>query len=228
MTPRYVIVAAGGSGHRMGINIPKQFILLREIPIVAHTLLNFYKFDPTLRFIVALPTDCYDLWNELVAPHIASLDMQLVDGGHQRFYSVQHALNSIESDNALVAVHDAVRPFTSHALMQRCFAAAEKEGSAIPVVKITDSVRAVLGDGSEWRDRNALRGVQTPQCFKLDLLKRAYGQTYSVQFTDDASVVEHLGVRINLVEGEKTNIKITTPEDLALSKAWMMYLASQN
>jgi len=225
---RYVIVAAGGAGHRMGISIPKQFILLQEKPIVAHTLLNFHKFDPTLKFIVALPSDSLELWDELAVPHLDGVDVQVADGGNQRFYTVQNAVNAIGTDDGLVAVHDAVRPFTSHALMKRCFETAEKEGSAIPVIRIADSVRAVLSEGSEWRDRNALRAVQTPQCFKLNLLKRAYAQSYSNQFTDDASVVEHMGVRINLVDGEKTNIKITTPEDLAISKAWMLYTSSQN
>jgi 2-C-methyl-D-erythritol 4-phosphate cytidylyltransferase len=224
---RYVIVAAAGAGHRMGIAIPKQFILLQEKPIVAHTLLNFHKFDSSLKFIVALGNDCRDLWEELAAPYLSYLDIALVDGGNERFYTVKNALAAIEGTDGVVAVHDAVRPFTSHMLMKRCFETAEKESSAIPVIRISDSVRAVLSEGSEWRDRNALRAVQTPQCFKLNLLKRAYEQNYSTLFTDDASVVEHLGVRLTLVDGEKTNIKITTPEDLAISKAWMLYVDSQ-
>ena len=224
---RYVIVAAGGAGHRMGISIPKQFILLQEKPIVAHTLLNFYRFDNSLQFIVALPKDCYDLWEELVTPHIQELKLTLVDGGDQRFYSVQHAINTISGNDGVVAVHDAVRPFTSHPMIKRCFEFAEKNGSAIPAIPVSDSIREILSDGSEWRDRSRLRAVQTPQCFKLDLLQRAYRQNYSSQFTDDASVVEHLGVRINLVAGENTNLKITTVDDLAWSKAWMMYVDSQ-
>ena len=184
----------------MGITIPKQFILLQEKPIVAHTLLNYFQFDPALKFVVALGNDCHDLWNELAAPHLTHLDIALVEGGSERFYTVKNALTAIDGDDGVVAVHDGVRPFTSHLLMKRCFETAEKENSAIPVIRISDSVRAVLSEGSEWRDRNALRAVQTPQCFKLNLLKRAYEQNYSTLFTDDASVVEHLGVRLTLVE----------------------------
>ena len=218
---RYVIVVAGGKGLRMGADIPKQFLPVQGKPLLMHTLSNLHTFDPTMHLILVLPEAQQAYWDSLCHKHSFNVPHTIVKGGGTRFHSVSNGLTSITTDDALVAVHDGVRPFVSHTVIGNCFAAAEKHGAAIPVVPVVETVRK-LGEGnsSVTIDRNALRMVQTPQTFHLSILRAAYAQPYSTHFTDDASVVEAAGYTIALVDGNRENIKITTPFDLQLAE-WL-------
>ena len=218
---RFVILAAGGSGKRMGTERPKQFLDLSGKPLLVHTMEAFFRFDSSIRFVIALHRTMQDLYDALVEPHVQLMNVTLVDGGAERFHSVQNAAVEVPFA-AVVAVQDAVRPFASQELLQRCFEAAQRLGNAVPAVPVVDSIREVKANGSIAIDRHKLRAVQTPQCFRSDILKRAYEQSFDPSFTDDASVVERLGETINLVDGDVGNFKITTPEDLDRARALLL------
>lgn len=197
----------------MGAAIPKQFISVAGAPVLAHTLRRFHAFDPTLKSIVVLHSDYLDLWAELAAKHEVP-EHEVVTGGAERFDSVARGLTLVP-DAAIVAVHDAVRPFVSIATISRCFEMAAETGAAIPVMQVTDSLRKLASDGSSLAvDRINYVAVQTPQCFKAEVLKAAYRQDFKPGFTDDASVVEAYGHPIALVAGNAENIKLTSPNDL--------------
>ncbi|MBL8000575.1 MAG: 2-C-methyl-D-erythritol 4-phosphate cytidylyltransferase [Flavobacteriales bacterium] len=214
---RSAIIVAGGSGRRMGAAIPKQFLLLQGEPLLFHTLRAFHAFDPHMPLVLVLPADHHTTWEDLCAQHEFEVPHTLVAGGAERFHSTLEGLNSVLHDG-LVAVHDGVRPLVSPALIARCFNAAMVRGAAIPVVPIPSSVRRVEGSTSHAVDRSALRAVQTPQCFKVDLLREAFELPYDPAFTDEATLVERLGVNIQLVDGEDHNIKVTTPFDLEVAE----------
>ena len=202
----------------MGSDIPKQFLPLNGKPLLMHTLSTFYAFDPTLHIILVLPTAQQSYWATLCQQHDFALPHKIADGGETRFHSVKNGLSLIDAEQALVAVHDGVRPFVSHATIANCFAAAEQSGTAIPVLSVVETVRQLDDQSSHTIDRNRLRLVQTPQTFRLDILREAFKQPYSPQFTDDASVVEAAGYAITLVDGNRENIKITTPFDLRMAE----------
>ncbi len=212
----YVIIVAGGKGLRMGADVPKQFLLLGGKPVLMRTMECFYNFDAQLQMVLVLPRDQQTYWRELCRTHNFSLPYLLVDGGTTRFESVRNGLALIPSDaQGVVAVHDGVRPMVSAAVVERCFGVARQAKAVIPVTPVVETLRQVMPDGtSQTVNRDAYRLVQTPQTFDLQLLKRAYQQPYRSDFTDDASVVEALGMPIAMVEGNKENIKITTPFDL--------------
>ena len=212
----YVIIVAGGKGLRMGIDVPKQFLLLGGKPVLMRTIECFHAFDAALQTILVLPTDQQKRWHELCLAHHFSLPYQLANGGATRFESVSNALSLIPNDaNGVVAVHDGVRPMVSAAVIARCFSMAEQAKAVIPVTPVVETLRQTLPDGTSTTvNRDAYRLVQTPQTFDLQLLKRAYQQPFRPEFTDDASVIEALGVTVTMVEGNKENIKITTPVDL--------------
>lgn len=211
---RYVIVVAGGVGKRMGASIPKQFIRVADAPVIAHTLRRFHLFDKEINSIVVLHQDYLNLWAELAQVHHMP-PHEVVTGGAERFNSVARGLERVP-DNALVAIHDAVRPFVAVATISRCFEQAAISGAAIPIVPVTDSLRELNKENSSTAvDRADFVAVQTPQCFDAALLKAAYRQDFKPGFTDDASVVEAFGHRIALVAGNAENIKLTTPNDLA-------------
>lgn len=211
---RYVIVVAGGVGKRMGASIPKQFIRVADAPVIAHTLRRFHLFDKEINSIVVLHQDYLNLWAELAQVHHMP-PHEVVTGGAERFNSVARGLERVP-DNALVAIHDAVRPFVAVATISRCFEQAAISGAAIPIVPVTDSLRKLNKENSSTAvDRADFVAVQTPQCFDAALLKAAYRQDFKPGFTDDASVVEAFGHRIALVAGNAENIKLTTPNDLA-------------
>ena len=216
-TPKSAIIVAGGKGERMQTNIPKQFIEIQGKPILMHTIETFLHFDLTMQIIVVLPSTQIDFWNELCKKHAFVVNHNIVAGGQTRFQSVKNGLNAVQSP-ALVAVHDGVRPLVTGETINRCFEVAEKTGNAIPVVDLVDSIRQTTENGSNSVDRKDFKLVQTPQVFDAELLKNAYKQDFSELFTDDASVVENLGVNINLVEGNRENIKITTSFDLILAE----------
>ncbi len=212
----YVVIVAGGKGLRMGADVPKQFLLLGGKPVLMRTIERFHAFDAQLQIILVLPPDQQGYWHELCLAHHFKLPYLLADGGATRFESVRNGLALIPNDaQGVVAVHDGVRPMVSVKVIERCFAMACKALAVIPVTPVVETLRQIMPDGvSQTVNRDAYRLVQTPQTFDLQLLKQAYQQPYSTAFTDDASVVEALGMQITMVEGNKENIKITTPFDL--------------
>lgn len=216
---RHLIVVAGGTGSRMGMDLPKQFLLLRGRPILVHTLEQFHSWDPNLNIVVVLHPEFVDFWSDLCREHHLLVPHSTVAGGETRFHSVANGLARLQGDQGLVGVHDAVRPLVSHEVISRCFREAEKHGAAVPVVPVVDSLRRMHPDRSEVVDRSEYRKVQTPQCFQLEVLRSAFEQLYSKGFTDDASVVEAAGVKVSWVDGNVENVKITSPMDLAVAEA---------
>jgi len=226
----YALIVAGGSGSRMGSAIPKQFLDLGGKPVLVHTLEKFFTYLPAIQVILVLPETDFDQWtgikNSYRAAHhsvIQSLSHSViaVPGGATRFQSVRNGL-SVLSGEGLVAIHDAVRPLVSVEVIQRSFETAARFGSGVVTVPAKDSIRHVSENGSSVAlDRATLRLVQTPQTFRLSLIKKAFEQTESPLFTDDASVAEAAGFQIHLVEGSYENLKITTPDDLVVAEALM-------
>lgn len=216
---RYAIIVAGGKGLRMGGELPKQFIPIEGRPVLMRTLDTFHACDESIQIILVLPRDHQDYWRELCAQYQFAVPHRIADGGATRFHSVQSGLSLVDAPEALVAVHDGVRPFVSHEVISRCYAEAEARGAVVPVIPVVETVRQLTGRGSVTVDRNAYQLVQTPQTFRATLLRRAYEQPYTDAFTDDASVVEALGEAVTLVDGNRENIKLTTPFDLIVAKA---------
>lgn len=216
---KYAIVVAGGKGTRMASALPKQFIPLRDgRPVLMHTLEVFRNYDAQIVLILMLPEAQISFWKSLCRQHAFDIPHRILPGGETRFHSVRNGVVSI-SGGGLVAVHDGVRPFVSTEVIARCFQAAETTKAAIPVIGVTETIRNLNGVGSVTVDRNAYRLVQTPQIFDAELLKQAYEQPYNESFTDDALVVEAYGAAVTLVEGNRENIKITTPFDLKIADA---------
>lgn len=221
---RFVILVAGGQGLRMGGDVPKQFLPLGGRPVLMHTIDRFREVFPDMHIIVVLPQGQHDYWHDLCRRHHLEGGFLTAPGGDTRFHSVLNGLNAIPADvsEGLVGVHDGVRPFVSRDTLRRCYEEAARSGTAVPVVPVVETLRHVSPDGESMTvPRGDYRLVQTPQVFSLSLLRRAYRQPYAPQFTDDASVVEALGERITLVEGNRENIKLTTPADLLLAKGIM-------
>lgn len=212
-TSESVIIVAGGSGSRMQREIPKQFILLVGEPILMHTIRRFFAYNPAIETIVVLPENQLSYWKELCAEHDFKLAHKVVSGGATRFQSVKNGLAVVEN-KGVVAVHDGVRPFVPEAVIAEAFKVAGEKGNAVVSVALKDSIREVSGAKNKAVNRENFRLIQTPQCFKTDLLREAYNLPEETTFTDDASVVEKLGMPIILTEGSYENIKITTPEDL--------------
>lgn len=217
----YIIIVAGGKGTRMGTDVPKQFLPIGGKPVLMHTIERFHNYDPTLGIIVVLPKDQQATWQSLCEKHGFTVPHSVADGGATRFESSKNGLSLIpDSEDGVVGFHDGVRPFVSNEVIDNCYETAREEYSAVPVVPVTDTLRHV--DSRTTRtftvDRSLFRAVQTPQVFDIGLAKQAFNQPDRKTFTDDASVVESLGVSINTVEGNKENIKITTPFDLKLAE----------
>ena len=217
MAKRGVIIVAGGSGKRMQSALPKQFMMLGGLPVVAHTINTFSKALPGAEIVVVLPEEHIPLWRNLAARFDIAVH-RCIAGGKERFHSVKNGLDALSEEVEYVAVHDGVRALATKKMILRVQLAAEETGAAIPVTEVVDSYRRVDGSESYIVPRSELRIVQTPQTFSAELLRRAYEQPFSDQFTDDASVVEALGAKITLVEGERRNIKLTTPEDMLIAE----------
>ncbi|MEZ4757356.1 MAG: 2-C-methyl-D-erythritol 4-phosphate cytidylyltransferase [Flavobacteriales bacterium] len=212
---RSTILVAGGSGRRLGGPVPKQFQTVKGRPLLMWTIEAFHRFDAEMPLIVVLPQEHFDIWKALCMGHGFLVPHEVVAGGEQRWHSVKAGLAKVQGDG-LVAVHDGVRPLVSTALIARCFEAADRHAAAIPVMPVVPSIRETTADGSRALDRSRLLAVQTPQCFHTDLLRKAFEQPYDPTFTDEATLVERLGVRVALVEGEDNNIKVTTPMDMRM------------
>ncbi len=215
----YAIIVAAGSGSRMKSAQPKQFLELNGKPILVHTLEKFHKFDPLLEIILVLNEEYVQFWNDLSRTLEFKVPHRTIAGGSERFYSVKNAIDSISEIDGIVGIHDAVRPLVSLRTIEVAYNTARSRSTAVPVIQVADSIRVVEDARSTPVDRNKYRIVQTPQCFELSLLRKAYEQDYHPSFTDDACVVESSGEQIHLVEGNRENIKITTVEDLRMAEA---------
>jgi 2-C-methyl-D-erythritol 4-phosphate cytidylyltransferase len=217
---KFVIIVAGGSGVRMGTELPKQFLELCGRPVLMHTIQRFFDFDPECKLILVLPATQQEFWAKLCLDHSFSLLHQIASGGETRFHSVQNGLKLIQGEG-IVFIHDGVRPLVSQQTLIRCFETAQKYGNALPVLHVSDSLRILDGDQNTSVDRNMYLIVQTPQTFSTELILKSFSQPYEPSFTDDATVVEKAGFNIQLVEGNRENIKITTPTDFIIAEALM-------
>ena len=216
---KYAIIVAGGKGLRMGGELPKQFIPVEGRPVLMRTLDTFHACDNSIQIILVLPRDHQPYWQELCHEYQFSVPHRIADGGATRFHSVQNGLALVDAPEALVAVHDGVRPFVAHEVINSCYREAKLHGAVVPVIPVVETVRQLVDQTSVTVSRDAYRLVQTPQTFNAALLRRAYEQPYCDAFTDDASVVEALGAAVQLVEGTRENIKLTTPFDLIVARA---------
>lgn len=220
---KYAVLVAGGSGSRMGTVVPKQFLELSGRPVLLHTLRKFFAYSSDLQVILVLPKSDFPRWEAIQAAHADLFEnwppIHTVSGGATRFQSVRNGLSRVEGEG-FVAIHDAVRPLISTDVIQRTFEAAAQYGSGVAAVAAKDSVRQVLDETQSIAlDRSTLRLVQTPQTFRISLIKKAFEQPESPLFTDDASVAEAAGFSVHLVEGSYENLKITTPDDLRVAEA---------
>lgn len=215
---RFVLITAGGSGTRMHSDLPKQFHEIAGLPVLMHTFRAFMDFDPDLAYVLVLPETHWDYWKELCLEHDFRQPHHLANSGPTRFHSVKSGLRLVP-DEALVAIHDGVRPLVSAKVIEQVFYSAGKFGNAVPAVKVSDSLRLIDHALSQPLPREKVRKVQTPQCFRASLIKKAYNRNYSEEFTDEATLLEADGHRIYLVEGNPENIKITTKSDLKIAEA---------
>ena len=215
---KYVIIVAGGKGLRMGTEIPKQFLPIQGKPVRMRTLEAFYAYDVDIDMIVVLPKTQQSYWRELCYNHGFVVPHRVVDGGETRFHSVKNGLALVDRDG-LVGVHDGVRPFVSRQVIASCYCEAETKLAVVPVTDVVETVRKLVPEGSLTVNRADYKLVQTPQVFRTEVLKKAYMQPYSDMFTDDASVVEAMGIQVALVQGNRENIKITTPFDIKVANA---------
>jgi 2-C-methyl-D-erythritol 4-phosphate cytidylyltransferase len=214
------IIVAGGTGSRMGGAIPKQFLLLRERPVLYYTLKTFLDAYDDMQIILVLPVNYTDMGQEIIDAYFDKDKITIATGGDTRFDSVKNGLKLV-NDESIIFVQDAVRCLTSANLIHRCYEAALETGSAIPVIPSKDSVRLLDEEGSKAINRNNVMLVQTPQTFHSKILIPAYQIDYKDRFTDEAMVVEAYGLKVSLVEGEEANIKITRPVDLLIAERFL-------
>lgn len=217
----YVIIVAGGKGERMGGETPKQFVELANKPILMHTIEKFNTaFQNNIEIILVLPSNQFDYWDSLCKKHSFVSPVLIAEGGKTRFDSVKNGLALVKK-NSIVGIHDGVRPLVSTDVIKNTYKTAEEFGTAIPAIDVIESLRKVTPEKNEAVKRSCYQLIQTPQCFQSELILSAYEQDFDSSFTDDASVVENAGNALKLVEGNKQNIKITTPEDLLIANAFL-------
>ena len=215
----YIIIVAGGKGLRMGTDIPKQFLPIGGKPVLMRTLERFREYSADIQIILVLPEAQQEYWHQLCKEYHFNVEYTLANGGQTRFHSVQNGLAKVPDDaQGVVGVHDGVRPFPSIEVIKNCYETARTKKAVIPVIPVVETVRHLEGEKSVTVPRGDYRLVQTPQTFDIQLLKAANRQPYNDGFTDDASVVESYGYEITLVEGNRENIKITTPYDLKIAE----------
>ncbi|HJX72049.1 MAG TPA: 2-C-methyl-D-erythritol 4-phosphate cytidylyltransferase, partial [Bacteroidales bacterium] len=213
---KIALIVAGGTGKRMSSEVPKQFMVLAGLPILMHTIKKFWFFENSIKIIVVLPEDHIKHWKKLCREYRFVVRHTIRKGGETRFHSVKNGLRGIKP-GCLVAIHDGVRPLVSRNTIKRCFAKAEKTGAAIPVIDISESIRFVKGSDSQTADRARYKIVQTPQVFQSKQLIKAFKKPFDKSFTDDATVVEGIGQKISMVEGNPENIKITGRLDMIVA-----------
>jgi len=216
----FAIIVGGGSGSRMHSEIPKQFMLISGRPVLMHTIEAFHSSEYNPEIIVVLNVEFHQYWENLCVLYNFSIPHLLVKGGTHRFDSVKNGIRAIK-EKAIIAIHDAVRPLLSSQLIDRSFQEAEQSGNAVAAIKSRDSVRHQIGTNSIPLNREEIYLIQTPQTFSSDILKKAYKQKFRNEFTDDASVAERAGIRINLIDGENRNFKITFPEDIRIAELYL-------
>lgn len=214
---KYAVIVAGGSGMRMGTMVPKQFLPLQGKPVLWYTLTAFLDAFPDLEIILVLPEAHLETGREILRSTHDPDRIWMAPGGETRFHSVRNGLSHIHQ-HSIVFIHDGVRCLLTPDLIRRCYHMAQDRGNAIPAITAVDSIRIETFDGNEFVDRNKIRIIQTPQTFYSDIVKAAFEQEYEESFTDEASVVERLGVKIHLIDGEPTNIKITHPIDVLIAE----------
>ena len=221
-TTKHAIIVAGGSGERMGSRIPKQFLEIKGKPVLMHTIGAFHDYSQDIDLTVVLPEPHLITWKDLCQRYNFHIPHKLASGGATRFQSVKKGLESIQGDG-LVAIHDGVRPLIDSKILERCFETAAQKDSAVAMIGLKSSIRELLPEGSKSRNRNNFCIVQTPQTFRLELIKRAYQTDELESYTDDASVWEAAGNVVNLVEGSEKNLKITTIHDLVIAEMLMNF-----
>ncbi len=214
----YALIVAGGKGLRMGSELPKQFLPIGGKPVLMRTIEAFYAYNSEIQIILVLPCSQQPYWADLCREHHFSVPHHVADGGETRFHSVKNGLAFVTTPG-LVGVHDGVRPFVAGEVIARCYTLAAEKKAVVPVIDVVETVRHLEGGESVTVNRDEYKLVQTPQVFDADLLKQAYEQPYTADFTDDASVVEALGSPVFLIAGNRENIKITTPFDLKIATA---------
>lgn len=217
------IIVAGGSGLRMNSTVPKQFLPLKGKPVLYYSIHAFQAAIPGIKIILVLPEAHFSYANTLLQYFEGGTDITIIKGGNTRFHSVQNGVHALE-DEAVTFIHDGVRPFVSAKLIQNCYEKALQSGSAIPCVKVSDSIRQVNAEDSASINREMLRAIQTPQTFQSEIIRKTFEQEYREEFTDEATAAEYAGFDIHLIEGDKHNIKITTPEDLLFAEALLSNL----
>ena len=217
---KYAVIVAGGKGLRMGNAVPKQFLPLAGKPILYYTIKAFADAYEDMKIVLVLPQDQLSYAQMVLQAFPDRIDLEIVTGGETRFHSVQNGLKAVSKD-AVVFVHDGVRPMVSPELVRACYEQAVEKGSAIPAVAVSDSMRMVDGETSRAVNREQMRSIQTPQTFRADILLPAFEQEYNDGFTDEATVVEAFGKPVYLITGEKSNIKLTTPEDMMVAEAML-------
>ena len=229
MTSKAVVLVAGGKGLRMGGEVPKQFLSIGGgkkgeggKPILMHTIERFLQYDKEMQVVLVLPVSQQEYWQALCTQHNFSSPHTIANGGETRFHSVQNGLSKVLPEASVIGVHDGVRPFVSLETIGTCYDTAKRAKAVVPVIDIVETVRHIIGDGTtETVQRSDYKLVQTPQVFDATLLRQAYNQPYTDFFTDDASVVERFGCVVTLVQGNRENIKITTPFDLVVAEAML-------
>lgn len=217
-TNRFAVIVAGGIGKRMKSGLPKQFMKLANQPVMLHTLRVFHDFDRELKIIIVLHSDYFNMWKSICEEYSCSVPHKVIKGGETRFDSVKNGLEAINNDNGFVAIHDAVRPLVNIDTISRCFDSAMKYGNALPAISPDESVRITVAGGNKPLNRKNIYLVQTPQVFSVARIKKAYMQEYKPDFTDDATVFETSGEKINIVAGDVLNIKLTTSIDLEFAE----------
>lgn len=215
----FTIIVAGGTGSRMGSAVPKQYLLLAGMPVLMHSISAFNQAFPFGVIVVVLPEGQQETWKDLCEKYRFTINHSVVAGGSSRFESVRNGLDAV-TGTGFVAIHDGVRPLILPETIRHLFDEAAVHSNAIPVLSLNDSLRWQDDRGNRVIDRNFVKIIQTPQVFELNKLKAAYVQAYEEGFTDDATVWEKAGNPVHLAEGQATNLKITTKEDLIVAEAW--------
>jgi len=218
---KVAIIVAGGIGKRMKSDMPKQFLVLGDKPVLMHTLYKFFTYDPSVELRLVLPSDEFDTWKKLCKEYNFNLKHKLFNGGETRFQSVKNGLDGIDN-YSLVAIHDGVRPLVSQKTIINCFNLASQNGNAIPVMPLKESLRKIVKSKSASEKREQFFTVQTPQVFKSDILLKSYNTEFDKSFTDDASVIEKAGYSVFLTDGNEENIKITTPIDMSIARTLIL------
>lgn len=215
---KYAVIVAGGTGQRMGGNLPKQFMLLKGKPVLYYTIKAFLTAYEDLQVILVLPEEYTDMGSEIIDAWFDKNRVVITNGGDTRFQSVKNGLAIIEEES-VIFVHDGVRCLVSRELIEKCYQQALATGSAIPAIPSKDSIRILTDDGNEMYERNKVMLIQTPQTFHSRILLPAFQIDYKEKFTDEATVVEAFGIKVSLVEGEENNIKITRPVDMLIAES---------